>query len=111
MTQLCEKSCEPCQGGVEPLTGEDLKTYAQQVPDWEIVDEHHLKRTFDFPDFQTALGFVNRIGELAEQQGHHPNIWFTWGKVTVELLTHKIDGLHENDFILASKIDQLPRPS
>jgi len=77
------------------------------VPDWQVVDEHHLARTFRFPDFVSALAFVNRVGELAETEGHHPNIFLAWGKVTVEVWTHKVDALTESDFILAAKIDRL----
>ncbi|MFB6265778.1 MAG: 4a-hydroxytetrahydrobiopterin dehydratase [Candidatus Nanohaloarchaea archaeon] len=108
MTELSEQECEPCQGGVEPLKGDEIEPYIQELEDgWEVVDGHHLERKFDFEDFQEALDFVNRVGEVAEEQGHHPNIEFTWGEATVKIYTHKIDGLHENDFILASKIDEL----
>ena len=78
------------------------------MPGWTVVDGHHLSRTFKFPDFAAALAFVNRVGALAEDQGHHPVIGLTWGKVTIDLWTHKINGLHESDFILAAKIDKLP---
>ena len=105
---LADRTCLPCRGGVEPLAGEALAEFAAVVPDWEVVDSHHLARTFRFPDFAAALAFVNRIGALAEEQNHHPNIAFTWGKVTVKIFTHKIKGLHESDFILAAKIDHLP---
>ncbi|MFB6190993.1 MAG: 4a-hydroxytetrahydrobiopterin dehydratase [Candidatus Nanohaloarchaea archaeon] len=108
MSELSEKRCEPCQGGVEPLEGDKINPYLEQLDsDWEVVDEHHLRREFDFEDFQEALDFVNRVGKIAEEEGHHPNIEFTWGEATVKIYTHKIDGLHENDFILASKIDEI----
>jgi 4a-hydroxytetrahydrobiopterin dehydratase len=81
----------------------------RQVPEWEIVAGHHLHRHFSFDDFVGALRFVNRIGEVAEAEAHHPNIMLTWGKVEVEIWTHKIDGLTESDFILAAKLDELPR--
>ncbi len=107
MANLCELQCEPCRGGVDPLKGEQLAEYSRQVPDWRVIDEHHLSRTFKFPDFRESLAFVNRIGELAEQLGHHPDIFLTWGRVQVHMFTHKIEGLHVNDFILAARIDQL----
>jgi len=81
------------------------------VPGWEAVNEHHLKKTFAFPDFQRALDFVNRVGAVAEEQGHHPDIFLAWGKVEITMWTHKIDGLTESDFILAAKIDRLQRES
>lgn len=106
--ELSSKKCVPCQGGIEPLKGAALEALKASLhSDWSIVDQHHLERTFKFKNFKQALQFVNRIGELAEQEGHHPEITFTWGKVVVKIWTHKINGLHENDFILASKIDRL----
>jgi 4a-hydroxytetrahydrobiopterin dehydratase len=78
-----------------------------QLPGWNVVNEHHLSRHYNFPDFAKALAFVNRIGEVAEREGHHPDICFTWGKVDVSTYTHKIDGLTESDFILAAKIEEL----
>ncbi|HUT60748.1 MAG TPA: 4a-hydroxytetrahydrobiopterin dehydratase [Phycisphaerae bacterium] len=105
---LGDRKCVPCRGGVPPLKGEALQALHRQLEGWDVVDEHHLAKAFKFPNFVKALEFVNRIGELAEQQGHHPDILLSWGKVRVELHTHKIDGLHESDFILAAKIDKLP---
>ena len=107
MQKLCDLKCTACRGGVEPLKGEAIEPYHHQVPEWSVVDEHHLKRTFKFKDFLGALAFVNCVGAVAEEQGHHPNIHFTWGRVTIEVFTHKIDGLHANDFILAAQIDQI----
>ncbi len=107
MSQLAAKTCVPCMGGVPPLAGEDLKRLQREVPQWEVVNGHHLKRKFSFPDFRAALAFVNKVGEIAEQQGHHPDIYLTWGKVEISIWTHKIDGLTESDFILAAKIDQV----
>jgi 4a-hydroxytetrahydrobiopterin dehydratase len=104
---LAEKHCVPCKGGVPPLKGEALEKMKAQVPGWEVVEEHHLARTFGFPDFRTALDFVNRVGEIAEAEGHHPDLYLAWGKVGVKTWTHKIDGLTESDFILAAKIDRL----
>ncbi len=103
---LADKHCVPCRGGVPPLKGEELKKYATQVSDWKIVDEHHLTKTFVFPDFKTALDFVNRVGAVAEQEGHHPDLTLTWGRVDVKTYTHKIDGLTESDFVLAAKVDR-----
>jgi 4a-hydroxytetrahydrobiopterin dehydratase len=106
MTNLTSKHCVPCRGGVPPLKGEELRKLTSEVPDWKVVDEHHLAKTFVFPDFKTALDFVNRVGGVAEAEGHHPNICFTWGRADVQTYTHKIDGLTESDFILAAKIDE-----
>ena len=106
-TDLAEKTCVPCKGGVPPMKGRELERILQLVPEWKAVDEHHINRTFTFPDFQQALAFVNRVGEIAEDQGHHPDIYLTWGKVDITLWTHKIDGLTESDFIMAAKIDRL----
>jgi 4a-hydroxytetrahydrobiopterin dehydratase len=91
---------------VPPLAGEDLKRFAAQLPAWTVVQDHHITRTFRFPDFATALDFVNRIGAIAEAEGHHPDITLAWGRVDVLTYTHKIDGLTESDFILAAKIDE-----
>ncbi len=109
MNELASKTCVPCRGGVPALKGAELEPYKSQVPTWRVVNEHHLEKTITFPDFKSALAFVNRVGELAEEQGHHPNICFTWGKVEISIWTHKINGLFESDFILAAKIDQLER--
>ena len=107
MTDLAAKTCVPCRGGVPPLKGEELAKLHKQVPQWQVVNEHHLTRKFSFPDFRQALEFVNRAGEVAEQQGHHPDILLAWGRAEITLWTHKIDGLTESDFIMAAKIDQL----
>ena len=104
---LAEKHCVPCRGGVPPLQGEELATMKAQVAGWDVVDGHHLSRSYAFPDFRTALDFVNRVGATAEEEGHHPDIYLSWGKVDIKTWTHKIDGLTENDFILAAKIDRL----
>jgi len=107
MTALADKTCVPCRGGVPPLAGEELKQLAQQLPHWKVVDAHHITRAFAFPDFRQALEFVNKVGAIAESQGHHPDIFLTWGKAEITTWTHKINGLTESDFILAAKIDQL----
>lgn len=104
---LCEKKCVPCEGGVSALKGEALEVLATEVPEWIVEEEHHLRREYSFPDFKSALGFVNAVGEIAEQENHHPNISFTWGKVEIKIWTHAIDGLSENDLILAAKIDRI----
>ena len=110
MAGLSEKTCIPCRGGVPPLTATEIEPLCQQTPDWIVANNHHIQREFRFPDFAAALRFVNQVGELAEQQGHHPDLHLAWGKVEVKVWTHKIDGLTESDFILAAKIDQLPNP-
>jgi 4a-hydroxytetrahydrobiopterin dehydratase len=104
---LADKHCVPCRGGIPPLKGEQLELMKAQVSGWQVVTEHHLAKTFTFPDFRTALEFVNRAGAIAEQEGHHPDLCLSWGKVEVTTWTHKIDGLTESDFILAAKIDGL----
>ncbi len=104
---LAERTCIPCQGGVPPLKGEPLWKLAQSVPGWEVVEEHHLRRVWKFKNFVEALAFVNRVGAIAEEQGHHPTIELSWGRAAVTTYTHKINGLTESDFILAAKIDKL----
>ena len=107
---LIRKHCVPCKEGAPALRGEELEKLSAQVPDWKVVAEHHITKTFVFPDFKTALAFVNRVGSVAENEGHHPDLTLTWGRVDVKTYTHKIDGLTESDFILAAKIDrEFPR--
>jgi 4a-hydroxytetrahydrobiopterin dehydratase len=107
MSELAEKSCIPCRGGIPPLTAEEIRPLEAQVREWTVVNRHHLERKFTFSDFKTALDFVNKVGALAENQGHHPDILLAWGKVGITIWTHKIDGLTESDFILAAKIDRI----
>lgn len=108
MTALADEECVPCQGGVDPLDGEELDELADELDnDWEVIDQHHLEKQYSFPDFKTALAFVNKIGDEAERQGHHPDIELSWGSVTVTLYTHKIDGMHRTDFVMAAKIDRI----
>lgn len=107
VTELCDLKCVPCRGGVPPLKGDQIRKLQEQIGDWDVIDEHHLSKTFKFRDFAGALDFVNRVGALAEAQGHHPDIFLTWGRVRIEICTHKIDGLTDSDFILAAKIDKL----
>ena len=106
MAGLSEKTCVPCRRGVPPLNAEQIKPLAIQVENWHVISNHHIEREFKFPDFRTALNFTNKIGAVAEAQGHHPDIFLGWGKVGVKIWTHKIDGLTESDFILAAKIDK-----
>ena len=109
---LSDRNCVPCKGGVPPLKGAQLSEMFAQLREraqWNVVHEHHLVRMFEFPDFKSGLAFVDRVGALAEEQGHHPDILLTWGKVAITIWTHAVDGLTESDFILAAKIDELPR--
>ncbi|MGA2414307.1 MAG: 4a-hydroxytetrahydrobiopterin dehydratase [Candidatus Sulfotelmatobacter sp.] len=104
---LADKQCVPCKGGMPPLKGKELDALHKITPEWNVVNQHHLSRAFKFPDFRQALKFVNRVGELAEEQGHHPDILLAWGKAEITLWTHKVDGLTESDFIMAAKIDRI----
>ena len=106
MGSLAERECVPCRGGVPPLKGAEIENLRGQLSGWEVIAEHHLRKEYKFKNFRDTLDFVNRIGELAESQGHHPDISLAWGKVGVTIWTHKINGLTESDFILAAKIDQ-----
>jgi 4a-hydroxytetrahydrobiopterin dehydratase len=108
MIDLSTKDCIPCRGGVPPLTAEEIVPLHNLIDKgWNVVNNHHLEKQFSFKDFHDALAFTNRVGELAEQQGHHPDIHLAWGSARVEIWTHKIDGLTESDFILAAKIDKV----
>ena len=112
MAGLTEGTCVPCRGGVPTLTDAEIAALQPQVPDWKVAEVGgvpRIQREFTFPDFRTAMAFAVRVGELAEREGHHPDIHLSWGKVRVETWTHKISGLHQNDFILAAKIDAVPR--
>src|SRR5258708_20939770 len=109
MSELAAKQCVPCRGGVPPLKGQGLLSLQKQVQGWSVIDEHHLVKTYTFPDFRTALDFVERVGGIAEEQAHHPDIYLAWGKVEIKIWTHKIDGLTESDFILAAKIAKIPQ--
>ena len=108
---LVEKTCTPCRGGIPPLTRAEAEELLPQAPEWALMDNaHRIERTFRFGNFREALAFVQKVGELAEAEGHHPDISFGWGYGTVSLRTKKIKGLHENDFIMAAKIDRLAQP-
>ena len=105
---LTEKTCTPCKGGIPPLAAREAERFHRQVPQWELRDEgKRIERRFAFRNFAEALAFVRLVGELAEGEGHHPDVGFGWGYATVSLHTKKIKGLHENDFIMAAKIDRL----
>jgi 4a-hydroxytetrahydrobiopterin dehydratase len=107
MSALAQKECVPCKGGVPPLTAAENDQLLHELGGgWRVVDNHHLEKEYRFPDFKDALAFTNRVGELAEAEGHHPDIYLAWGKVRVTIWTHKIDGLTESDFVLAAKADQ-----
>ncbi len=104
-TALAKETCVPCRGGVPALHGEALQALADELGGgWQVVDEHHLEKAFVFPDFAQALAFTNRVGAIAEEQGHHPDIHLAWGSVRVMIWTHAIDGLTRSDFVLAAKI-------
>ena len=104
---LAEKSCTPCRGGIPPLTGQEAAAYQVQAPDCALHDQtKRIERTYRFRNFSEAFRFVERAAALAEAEGHHPDIGFGWGYATISLQTKKIKGLHENDFIMASKIDR-----
>jgi 4a-hydroxytetrahydrobiopterin dehydratase len=107
MPDLAERECVPCRGGVPPLKGDQINEFSSQLDGWQTVNEHHLQKSYIFKDFGETLEFVNRVGALAEAQGHHPDICFGWGKADISIWTHKIDGLTESDFVLAAKIDKL----
>jgi len=106
MSELAQKHCVPCRGGIPPLKAQALRDLADQLGNnWRVVDEHHLEKSYEFPDFKTAWEFTDRVGAIAESEGHHPDIHLAWGKVTLTIWTHKIDGLTESDFVLAARAD------
>jgi len=108
MSDLATLQCVPCKGGTPPLKGPELDDLLARLGnEWRVVDEHHLEKEFRFKDFRQALDFTIRVGDLAEEQGHHPDIYLAWGKVRVTVWTHKIDGLTESDFIFAAKCDRV----
>ena len=108
---LAQQQCIPCRGGVPPLEGPALEALAEELGGgWRVIDGHHLEKEYRFPNFVTALAFVNRVGELAEQQNHHPDLFLAWGRVVVRIWTHKIDGLTESDFVFAAKTEALDQP-
>ena len=105
---LSKKSCEPCRGLIKPLSLKEAKKLHEQTPQWQLLEKGtKLFREFKFNDFADSLKFVNKVGKIAEKEQHHPDIEFGWGYAKITIFTHKIDGLHENDFILASKVDKV----
>jgi 4a-hydroxytetrahydrobiopterin dehydratase len=105
MSGLADRQCVPCKGGVPPLTDDEIRPLLAQLDDWKVVDNNHLEKQFKLKNFTEALDLVNRIGAIAEEQNHHPDIFLAWGKVGVKIWTHKINGLTESDFIFAAKCD------
>jgi 4a-hydroxytetrahydrobiopterin dehydratase len=110
MSGLADKSCVPCRGGMAPLTEAQIVPLLAQLDGWEVEDGHHLQKVYSFRDFATALAFVNRVGAVADQEDHHPDIALSWGEVQVVVFTHKIDGLTESDFVFAAKTDRQYHP-
>jgi 4a-hydroxytetrahydrobiopterin dehydratase len=106
-SELAAQACVPCRGGVPPLKGAELEALRTRLGgDWRVVDEHHLEKAYTFKDFKDALAFTNAVGTIAEREGHHPDIRLSWGRVGLEIWTHKINGLTESDFVLAAKADE-----
>ncbi len=106
MASLADRQCVPCKGGVPPLTAAETAPLLAQLDGWSVVDNHHLERRYKLKNFATALDLVNRIGAVAEEQNHHPDIFLAWGRVEVKIWTHKINGLTESDFVFAAKCDR-----
>ena len=104
---LADKTCVPCKGGVPPLDRGAIEFLIAQLDGWDVVEDRRLAKRYRFADFASALAFVDRVGAVAEEQGHHPNIYLAWGEVLLEVWTHKINGLTESDFIFAAKCDRL----
>lgn len=112
MSDLSAKSCVPCRGGIPPMTPEEIAPLQAELGgNWRVCDHHHLEKAFEFDDFAQALAFTNRVGEIAEQENHHPDILLSWGSAIVRIWTHKINGLSESDFVLAAKIEQIHTPT
>jgi 4a-hydroxytetrahydrobiopterin dehydratase len=111
MTELANRECVPCRGGVPPLPQEEVAKLQAQLDGWDVVNGHHLRKEYKFEDFKETQAFVNRVGDLAEEQWHHPDICYGWGRAEITIWTHKIDGLTESDFILAAKIDLISNKS
>jgi 4a-hydroxytetrahydrobiopterin dehydratase len=108
MSELAQKSCVPCRGGIPPLDSKEAESLRAQAPEWRLLDDsHRIERTFKFGNYRDAFALVKDVSELAESEGHHPDVSFGWGFATISLQTKKIMGLHENDFIMAAKIDRL----
>jgi 4a-hydroxytetrahydrobiopterin dehydratase len=106
--KLTEKKCKPCEGGIPPLNTNEINAYREQIHhDWRVIDEEKISRNFRFINFKQTMSFVNKVAQLAEEEGHHPDLHVGYGTCTIDLWTHAIKGLSENDFILAAKIDEL----
>jgi 4a-hydroxytetrahydrobiopterin dehydratase len=106
MESLSSRHCVPCHGGVPRLKGEEIAPLLSQLRGWDAVEEHHIIKEYKFANFADSLAFVNRVGQIAEHEGHHPDITFGWGYARIQIYTHAINGLSESDFILAAKIDE-----
>ena len=111
MNDLADKKCIPCEGGIPSFNLEEIHKYLKRVDGWDVesVDEkdYYIIKNFKFNNFLESQSFVNKVGEIAEQEGHHPDIWFGWGYAKIKIQTHAINGLHESDFVLAAKIDRI----
>ncbi len=111
MTDLADKKCIPCEGGIPSFNLEEIHKYLKKVDGWDVESkdkkDYYIIKNFDFNNFLESQKFVNKVGEIAEQEGHHPDIWFGWGYAKVKIQTHAINGLHESDFVLAAKIDKI----
>jgi len=105
MPGLADRHCVPCKGGISPLTGEEVAPLLAQLEGWSVIDNHHLEKQFKLKNFIEALALVNRVGAIAEEQNHHPDIFLAWGKVVIKIWTHKINGLTDSDFVFAAKCD------
>ena len=106
MSDLTKKRCKACEGNIDPMEHGEIEKHLEEIDGWKSVDDHHITKSYEFDDFRQALDFVNAVGAIAEDQGHHPDILLMYGKVELTYFTHSIDGLHENDFIMAAKSDE-----
>ena len=104
---LAEGKCKPCHGETSPLEHDAIAAFHKELDGWQVIDDHHLIKTWSFNDFASALAFTNEVGALAEAEGHHPDIFLAWGRVELKIWTHDVGGLTENDFVLAAKCDRL----
>ena len=111
MNDLASKKCVPCEGGIPPFNSEEIHKNLKQVDGWQVIEDKldgfHLIKNFKFKNFLESQNFVNKVGEIAEKEGHHPDIWFGWGYAKIKIFTHAIKGLHESDFVLAAKVDKI----
>ena len=111
MSDLSEKKCIPCEGDIPPFNTEEIHKYLKKVDGWDVKndndDVYYLIKEFKFKNFSESQNFINKVGEIAETEGHHPDIWFGWGYAKIKIFTHAIKGLHESDFVLAAKIDKI----